>query len=104
MKVNSGAIYGTKPVEPYKEGKVCLTQGKDGAIYMIYLADEGETAPPAKIWFSRLEIPDNATFSMLGTKEKLSYEKIADGIVVNIPEPLQKNPPCQDAWVIRVSP
>jgi alpha-L-fucosidase len=102
MKVNSEAIYGTKPVKPYKEGKVCLTQGKDGTIYMIYLAGEGETTPPAKVWFSRLEIPENATVSMLGTREKLSYEKIADGILVNIPESLQKDPPCKNAWVIRV--
>ena len=58
------------PLAPYKEGKVCLTQGKDGTVYMIYLADENETTPPAKIWFSSLFIPEGAQAMMLGTKER----------------------------------
>jgi alpha-L-fucosidase len=103
MGVNSEAIYGTKPLKPYKEGKVCLTQGKDGAVYMIYLADADEKNPPARIWFSRLNISAGAKATMLGSKEKLEIEEVSDGIVVNIPESLQKNPPCKEAWVIKIS-
>ncbi len=51
--------------------------------------------PRAKIWFSHLEIPANATATMLGSKEKLECEKVGEGIMVNIPESLQKNPPCR---------
>jgi alpha-L-fucosidase len=32
MKINSEAIYETRPMAPYKEGKVCLTQKKDGTV------------------------------------------------------------------------
>jgi alpha-L-fucosidase len=103
MKVNNEAIYATKPLAPYKESKVCLTQGKNGQIYLIYLADENETSPPAKIWFSKLTIPDSAQAVMLGANENLEWEKVGNGIIVNIPEPLQKKPPCQSAWVIRIS-
>ncbi len=103
MEINSSAIYGTKPLAPYKEGKVCLTQDKDGAVNLIYLADENESGPPVKIWFTSLEIPAGAKAVMLGTREELAWEKVGEGIIVNIPENLQKNPPCKSAWVIRIA-
>jgi len=100
MKVNSSAIYNTKPLAPYKEGKVCLTQGNDGAIYLLYLADENEKSPPSKIWFTDIEIPVNATARMLGTDTPLAVEQVAGGILMNIPASIQENPPCDYAWVI----
>ena len=103
MAINSEAIYGTHPLKPFKEGKVCLTQGKDGTIYMIYLADESETAPPAWIWFSNISVPENPKVEMLGSKESLAWEKVGEGIVVNIPESLQEAPPCKEAWVVRIA-
>ena len=103
MEINSEAIYGTNPRAPYKEGKVCLTQGKDGAVYLIYLADENETSPPSRIWFSSLEIPLDATSVMLGTNERLEWEKVGSGIMVKVPESLQKKPPCNSAWVIKIA-
>jgi len=103
MEINNNAIYGTHPLMPYKEGKVCLTQGKDESIYMIYLAGEDEITPPAKIWISTLEVLENIQVNMLGSKEKLTWEKTGSGIIVNIPESLQKTPPCQHAWVIKMS-
>ena len=103
MEVNSEAIYGTNPLAPYKEGKVCLTQGKDGAIYMIYLADANETSPPSSIWFSSLEIPSDATAVMLGTDVILEWEKVGSGIMVKVPESLQHKPPCGSAWVVRMA-
>ncbi len=102
MKVNSGAIYNTKPLAPYKEGKVCLTQGNNGTKYLIYLAGENENSPPAKIWFSDFELAEKATARMLGTDVTLNLEKIADGVLVNIPVSIQENPPCDYAWVIEI--
>ncbi len=102
MKVNSGAIYNTKPLAPYKEGKVCLTQGNNGTKYLIYLAGENENSPPAKIWFSDFKLAEKATARMLGTDVTLNLEKIADGVLVNIPVLIQENPPCYYAWVIEI--
>ena len=42
MKVNSEAIYGTRALAPYKEGKVCISKKGDNTIYIYYMADEGE--------------------------------------------------------------
>jgi alpha-L-fucosidase len=40
MKVNGDVIYKTRPVAPYKEGKICYTRSANGAVNAIYLADE----------------------------------------------------------------
>jgi alpha-L-fucosidase len=103
MEVNSEAIYDTHPIEPYKEGKVCLTQGKDGDIYLIYLAEENETSPPAKIWSSEICPPAGSKVTMLGNKEGLHWEKCGNGFFADIPESIMKNPPCQLAWVLKIS-
>ena len=41
MAVNDKAIYSTKPIKPYKEGKVCVTK-KDSVVYAIYLGAENK--------------------------------------------------------------
>jgi alpha-L-fucosidase len=102
MDVNSEAIYDTKPITPYKEGKVCFTEGNDGTIYMIYLADENEKKPPSKLWSSQIQPRDGATLTLLGTDEILSWETAGTGFVVAIPENILKAPPCDIAWVVKV--
>lgn len=102
MEVNSEAIYGTRTLAPYKEGKVCLTQ-KDNAIYAIYLAEENETKMPSKIWLTSIALSKNDKLTLLGTNHQLSWEKVGSGFVVEIPEQFQKTPPCKYAWVIKIS-
>ena len=56
MKVNSEAIYETRTVAPYKEGKVCLTKKKDGgAVYAVYLPGKDENRPPQSISLKSLQ-------------------------------------------------
>ncbi len=102
MNVNNKAIYGTRPLAPYKEGKVCLTKDKSGAVYLIYRAGDNENAPPERIWFSVLDVPEKAQAMMLGSDVKLIWEKVGDGVMVEIPGSLRNSPPCRDAWVIRM--
>lgn len=102
MKVNSEAIYATKAIAPYKEGKVCLTQ-KKGSVYAIYLADEQEHEVPSKIWLSSVQPADDATLTLLGYQSPLQWEKVGGGFVVTIPEQVRKNPPCDYAWTIKIS-
>ena len=44
MKINGEAIYGTRPIYPYVDGKIRFTQ-KGNKVYAIYLLDENETLP-----------------------------------------------------------
>jgi alpha-L-fucosidase len=104
MDVNSEAIYNTRALLPIREGKVCLTQNReDGSVYMIYLAADGEESPPSSVYFSSLVPDDNATITMLGDGRNLRWEKSGSGVLVHIPSRLQRNPPCSDAWTLKIS-
>ncbi|MCD4734853.1 MAG: alpha-L-fucosidase [Bacteroidales bacterium] len=101
MEVNNEAIYGTRALAPYKEGKVCLTQ-KDGVVYAIYLAEENETGMPSKIWLSSVTPAKDANLTLLGVDHNLNWKKVGNGFVVEITEQFQITPPCKYAWVIKI--
>jgi alpha-L-fucosidase len=103
MKVNGEAIYGTRPIAPYKEGKVCLTSKKDGAVYAIYLGDQDENIPPSQIQLSTLKPDPHANVTMLGSSEKLKWENSGNGIIVEIPDAVRNHAPCKHAWTIKMS-
>ncbi len=103
MDVNSEAIYETRSIPPYKEDNVCLTQNrKNHAVYAIYLAAEEESGPPASVSLTSFLPADNATITMLGSKETLSWERREDRVVIKIPESIQEKPPCDHAWVFKI--
>ena len=101
MRVNGEAIYGTRAVAPYAEGKVRLTQGKDGAVYAIYLADEGETELPGYLSLTQIQPAPEATVTLLGSDAALRWEAVGSGFVARIPE--ETVPPADHAWVFRIS-
>lgn len=102
MKINAEAIYEIRAIDPYKEGKVCLTRKMDGATYAIYLGEENEPAPPARIWMSTVCPPERAKIKMLGTDSDLRWEKAGNGFMVEIPSEIRNNSPCNYAWTINL--
>ncbi len=102
MEVNAEAIYETRAIPPYKEGKICLTRKHDGAVYVIYLADKDERFPPTKIWLSTIQPSEEAKVSMLGVEDEIKWERVGKGFVASIPESVQKNPPCRYAWTLKI--
>lgn len=102
MKINSEAIYNTHPVEPYKEGKVCFTRLEDGTTYAIYLAGENESSIPEKISLANFSSDEIAYIKMLGTEEKIKWQKKENSFEIEIPESLRNNPPCDYAWTFKI--
>ncbi len=103
MKINGEALYHSRPVNPFKSEKVCFTSNPDGAIYVIYLADPGETKMPAAIEVKGFQPSAGSTIELLGTKGTLKWKKAADtGFVITIPSGAQKNPPCKHAWTFKI--
>ncbi|HUU97076.1 MAG TPA: alpha-L-fucosidase C-terminal domain-containing protein, partial [Phycisphaerae bacterium] len=103
MDVNGEAIYGTRALSPYQEGKVRLTQRADGTAFMIYLADEGEERLPAVVSMTELQPANGATISLLGRAEDLPWKRTGTGFIVEVPESQRSRPPSDDAWVFRIS-
>lgn len=104
MEVNSEAIYGTEAVAPYKESKVAFTSKNDGkTIYAIYLADADEKMMPHFIQIDSFALEDTGSVTLLGHDHELVRSKNGSGILIEIPEELRNNPPCEIAWSFKLS-
>jgi alpha-L-fucosidase len=102
MKINSEAIYETRAIEPYKEGKVCFTQKKDGTIYAIYLADEGETELPASITLNGITMDNGHEISLLGSDIPVIWKKTGSRSMIVLPHDSRSQTPCKYAWVFKI--
>jgi alpha-L-fucosidase len=85
MKNNGEAIYATRPVAPYRDGKLCFTRGKDGVIYAIYLLDEGETVPGTVALKNIVPAP-GTTIQLLGYDVELKWQRDGAGARITLPE------------------
>ena len=104
MKINGEAIYGTRPVAPYKENNICLTK-KGSYVYAIYLdREENETLKelPGSITLQSVKPVPGSAIHLLGIKEALEWQRSDGGIRINIPESLRQSPPCKYAYTFRI--
>ena len=101
MKINSEAIYDTRPIAPYKENNICFTQ-KGETLYAVYLAAEDQMQMPGSVVIKSFTPDDNAGVFLLGTKEPLKWQKKDKGFVIKIPRRYQKKPPCKYAWTFKI--
>jgi alpha-L-fucosidase len=101
MRVNGSAIYSTRAIAPYKEGKICFTRGLKKTINAIYLADEDEQKPPETITIIAFRPKARSKVTMLGANEALKWERAGNGFVIHLPESVRENPPCRHAWAFR---
>ncbi|MCU0453451.1 MAG: alpha-L-fucosidase [Bacteroidetes bacterium] len=104
MKVNGGAIYGTRTIPPYKDGQVAYTRGVNGVVNAIYLAREDESSPPESITIPSFIPANGSEVRMLGVQEPLRWEKRGKGCVVQVPEVARRHPPSRWAWVVQFRP
>ncbi len=102
MKVNSSAIYNTKPLAPYKENNICFTQDKHGYVYALYLAEENETNMPLEIVIRSIAPKEGSKIKLLGSNMSLKWKPIKSGFKISIPKKLRSNPPCDNAWVFKI--
>lgn len=102
MKVNSQAIYGTRAVQPYRQGRFAFTR-KGSEVFVFYLMAEGEDHLP-----SRLKIPfqpkTGSSVLVLGVPQSLAWVREDTGFAVELPDEVMKNPPSRHAVVLRISP
>jgi len=103
IKVNGEAIYGSRAMAPYADGRVRMTSQPDGRVFFIYLADPAEAGLPREIRVTSHQPADGAEVTLVGTRARLPWKAEGKGFAVTIPDELRANPPCQHAWAIKVS-
>jgi alpha-L-fucosidase len=99
MRINGEAIYGTRPIPPYKIGQVCLTK-KGEKLYAICLAPEGQTTLPDRIQIPPVKAAKSV--KLLGSKNAIEWAVTPEGLSVTIPQEVRKSPPCQHAWAMEI--
>ena len=103
MKINSSAVYNTRGMKNWSEGKFRFTQGKDGQVYAIYLADEGESTMPDKLIITSIHPSAGSKIHLLGYTRQLSWSIIGNGLCINVPEEIRKKPPSPYAWTFVIT-
>ena len=103
LDVNGEAIYGSRPWLVAQEGeKVRFTRSKDGNyVYAICKEWPGEELRLQSVFLAG----ENPEVRMLGTDRQLEYSYEAKKwgrLVVQIPESLKEEKPCDYAWVIKM--
>jgi alpha-L-fucosidase len=101
LRVNGEAIYGTRAVAPYKEGRVCLTK-KGGVVYAIHLAEDGKDALPARIELKSVRPKAGSTVRLLGFAGAIPWKAEGTGVVLEVPAAAIQKPPCKDAFAFRI--
>ncbi len=101
MAVNGDAIYGTRAIAPYKDGKVCLTKKGDDTVYAIYLPDENENTLPSKVWLTSIQAKAGSTVELLG-HGRVKWEKSGNGMLIHISRKAIDSPPCKEAWAFKI--
>jgi len=103
MKVNGGAIHGTRAVFPYAEGRIRFTRMPDGSINAIYLAEEGQTRPPETITINAFTPRAGSAVRMYGVEAPVAWEPAGVGFSIRVPAAARATPPCSHAWAFNFS-
>jgi len=103
LRINGEAIYSTRTIAPYLDGKLRYTRGKDGSAYIIYLLDENEKLP-AEIQVNGIKPAKGAKISMLGQNGRsLKWKSEENSFKFRIPENQVKTIPSQYAVAFKIS-
>jgi len=97
MAINQEAIYGSRPIAPYKEGQICYTK-KGNTVYALILADKCKEIPNESIILKSLLPREGTSIKMLGEEKELSWKHYGDYVEVKMP---QHKLPCNHAWVLK---
>jgi alpha-L-fucosidase len=101
MDINGEAIYGTRAMAPYKDGKVCINRKGDNTWYLFYMAEEGEEMP-VSVTMNGLAIPAGAKVTMLGTGRRCRWKNGTDGFTVFTSGQANKNTPADYVMVMKI--
>ncbi len=103
LKINGEAIYNTRTIAPYFDGKLRFTRGKDGSAYLIYLLAENEKLP-AEIPVKGFIPEKGAKINLVGIKGgSVKWKTDGTGFELSVPESFSRKLPSKYAIVFKVS-
>lgn len=104
LQINGEAIYGTRPIAPYKEGQVVFTR-KGRTVNAIHLTNQDGEALPAQVRWKSLRPAAGSKVRLLGHTGDLPWRTSESGeTIIEVPPALAKSPPCQHAFAFQFEP
>ncbi|MBK8946864.1 MAG: alpha-L-fucosidase [Ignavibacteriae bacterium] len=104
IKINGEAIYETRSIKPYKESNICFTNKKNTkTVYAIYLADENDKKLPSEIFISSFIPKAGSKINLLGFDKEIVWKKISNGIIISVPNEIQKKLKSEFAWTFKIN-
>jgi alpha-L-fucosidase len=103
MKVNGEAIYGSRPIAPYKDGNVVFTR-KGKFVFAIHVSRKEGEAMPSEVAFSGLSPREGSKVRLLGVQGWINWRKEAGKTIIEVPPSLVEKPPCLHAWAFVFEP
>jgi alpha-L-fucosidase len=102
LKANGEAIYGTRPVEPYQEGRTAYTAKGDKTVYAIYLSGPDETLLPASLDV-RTDLKGQVRVTELSTSRVLSHKVTGEVVRIAVPKTLRTALAASEAVVFKIT-
>lgn len=102
MKINGRAIYASRAIAPYRQGKLRFTALKDGSVNAIYLLDENDDVPRT-IELEELTPARGAKLELLGVGTPLKWTHAGNGTLIELPDALRKRIAGTYAFTVRIS-
>jgi alpha-L-fucosidase len=104
MRVNSPAIYASRPIAPYLDGRWRFTRTDDGVVHAIYLAEANENKLPQQLTLSGFAPAEGARLQLLGYEGALRWRRGANGAtLIEIPDAARRDLAGAYAWTIRIA-
>ena len=99
LRVNGEAIYNTRPRKTFREGSdVWFTSNKAGdVVYAISIGWPGQ-----KFTTNSVRAVHGSKVFMLGVEKPLDWHPDGQGMVIEIPQSIAENQPCQHAFVFKI--
>jgi alpha-L-fucosidase len=88
LKINGNAIYGTRPVEPFKDGNIAYTSRGPKVVNAIYLPSQEEKEFPAELHL-KVALTGKLKVSLPAFGQSLRYKTEEGGISVPVPEKIR---------------
>jgi alpha-L-fucosidase len=99
LRTNGEAIYKTRPWDTFKEGDdLRFTQSKNKKdLYAISMKWPGKS-----LVIRSARAVEGSEIVMLGAKHKLQWHQNDQGLVIAIPQVVEQNKPCDQAYVFKI--
>jgi alpha-L-fucosidase len=102
MDVNGEAIYKSRAIAPYRDGKWRFTTLRDGSVYAIYLAGEDEKDLPATLRLTGVTPAQGVELHLLGSDAPLRWKSEGTATVIEIPADARQQLTGTYAWTVRI--